>query len=73
MEMSALLINLKPKDEVILPSYTFVTTGSSFARTGCQLRYCDIQRHNLMPSFQQIKKCVNKNRVANEKILKSQK
>jgi len=60
MEMSALLINLKPKDEVILPSYTFVTTGSSFARTGCQLRYCDIQRHNLMPSFEQIKKCVNK-------------
>jgi len=51
MEMSALLIDLKPEDEVILPSYTFVTTGSSFARTGCKLRYCDIQRHNLMPSF----------------------
>ena len=51
MEMSALLIDLKPEDEVILSSYTFVTTGSSFARTGCKLRYCDIQRHNLMPSF----------------------
>lgn len=60
MEMSALLIDLKPEDEVILPSYTFVTTGSSFARTGCKLRYCDIQRHNLMPSFRQIKKCVTK-------------
>ena len=60
MEMSALLIDLKPDDEVILPSYTFVTTGSSFARTGCKLRYCDIQRHNLMPSFDQIKKCVTK-------------
>lgn len=60
MEMSALLINLKPKDEVVLPSYTFVTTGSSFARTGCRLKYCDIQRHNLMPSFKQIKRCVNK-------------
>ena len=60
MEMSALLIGLKAGDEVVLPSYTFVTTGSSFARTGCKLRYCDIQKHNLMPSFNQIKKCVNK-------------
>jgi dTDP-4-amino-4,6-dideoxygalactose transaminase len=60
MEMSALLIDLKSSDEVILPSYTFVTTGSSFARTGCKLRYCDIQKNNLMPSFNQIKKCVTK-------------
>ena len=60
MEMSALMLNLKKGDEVILPSYTFVTTGSSFARTGCTLRYCDIQKKNLMPSFSQIKNCVNK-------------
>ena len=60
LEMGALLADLKHGDEVILPSYTFVTTGSSFARTGCKLRYCDIQRHNLMPSFDQIKKCVTK-------------
>ena len=60
LEMSALLIDLKPNDEVILPSYTYITTGSSFARAGCKLRYCDIQRHNLMPSFDQIKSCVNK-------------
>jgi len=59
LEISALLINLKVNDEVILPAYTYITTGSSFARTGCKLRYCDIESHNLMPSFNQIKKCVN--------------
>jgi dTDP-4-amino-4,6-dideoxygalactose transaminase len=59
MEMSALMINFKKDDEVIMPSYTFVTTGSSFARTGCRIRYCDIDPINLMPSFQNILDKVN--------------
>lgn len=60
MEIAALSMNLKKNDEVILPSYTFVTTGSSFARTGCKIVYCDIDEENLMPSFDQIKKLVTK-------------
>ena len=60
MEMAALMINLNKADEVIMPSYTFVTTGSSFARTGCRIRYCDIDPINLMPSFKNIKDKVNK-------------
>ncbi len=60
LEMCALMLNLKKNDEVIVPSFSFVTTGSSFARTGCKLKYCDISRENLMPSFNHIKKCVNK-------------
>ena len=60
LEISALSLNLDVKDEVIIPSYTFVTTGSSFARTGCRIVYCDIQKKNLMPSFLDIKKCVTK-------------
>ncbi len=60
LEICALALNLKKDDEIIVPSFSFVTTGSSFARTGCRLRYCDIQKENLMPSFDQIKKCVNK-------------
>jgi dTDP-4-amino-4,6-dideoxygalactose transaminase len=60
MEMSALMINFKKDDEVIMPSYTFVTTGSSFARTGCRIRYCDIDPANLMPSFKNIQDKVNK-------------
>ena len=34
LEMSALLCNLKPGDEVIVPSYTFVSTASAFALHG---------------------------------------
>ena len=60
LEICALTLNLKSTDEVIVPSFSFITTGSSFARTGCKLKYCDITRKNLMPSFDQIKKCVNK-------------
>ena len=60
LEMCALILNLKQNDEVIVPSFSFVTTGSSFARAGCKLKYCDISPENLMPTFNQIKKCVNK-------------
>ena len=60
MEMCALILNLKKNDEVIMPSYNYNTTGSSFVRTGCQLRYCDVDKNNLMPTFGQIKSCVNK-------------
>ena len=31
LEMSALLIDIQPGDEVILPSYTFVSTANAFA------------------------------------------
>ena len=64
LEICALILNLKKTDEVIVPSFSFVTTASSFARTGCKLKYCDIERNNLMPSFDQIKKCVNNNTKA---------
>ena len=60
MEMCALMLNLKKDEEVLMPSYNYNTTASSFARTGCKVKYCDIDKKNLMPSFKQIKKCVNK-------------
>ena len=64
LEICALILNLKKNDEIIVPSFSFVTTGSSFVRVGCKLRYCDIEKNNLMPSFDQIKKRVNKNTKA---------
>ena len=59
LEICALSIDIKPGDEVILPSYSFITTGSSFARSGANLIYCDIETENLMPSYQKIKKLIN--------------
>lgn len=41
LEMAAILLNLQPDDEVILPSYTFVSTANAFALRGAKLVFCD--------------------------------
>lgn len=43
LEMSALLCDIKPGDEVILPSYTFCSTGDAFALRGARLVFVDIR------------------------------
>ncbi len=47
LELSALLLDLGPGDEVIVPSFTFVTTASAFALRGVTLRFADIQPDTL--------------------------
>lgn len=47
LEMSALLLNIKEGDEIICPSYTFVTTASSFALRGAKLVFVDIKNDTL--------------------------
>ncbi|WP_298440389.1 dTDP-4-amino-4,6-dideoxygalactose transaminase [uncultured Ferrimonas sp.] len=42
LEMAALLADLQPGDEVIVPSYTFVTSASAFALHGAKLVFVDI-------------------------------
>ncbi len=41
LEMCALLLDIQPGDEVILPSYTFVSTALAFVRQGAVLRFVD--------------------------------
>lgn len=43
LEMAALLCELKPGDEVILPSYTFSSTANAFALWGAKLVFVDIR------------------------------
>ncbi len=43
LDMAALLCDLKPGDEVILPSYTFSSTANSFVLTGATLVFVDIR------------------------------
>lgn len=43
LEMAALLCNLEPGDEVILPSYTFSTTATAFVLVGAKLVFVDIR------------------------------
>ena len=48
LEMSAILLRVGPGDEVILPSYTFPTTASSFLRTGAKLVFVDVDPLTMM-------------------------
>jgi dTDP-4-amino-4,6-dideoxygalactose transaminase len=41
LEMAAILIDIQPGDEVILPSYTFVSTANAFVLRGAKLVFVD--------------------------------
>ena len=43
LEMAAVLTQVKPGDEVILPSYTFVSTADAFVQRGATLVFVDIR------------------------------
>jgi dTDP-4-amino-4,6-dideoxygalactose transaminase len=43
----ALLLNIEPGDEVILPSYTFTSTANAFALRGAKLVFIDIKNDTL--------------------------
>ena len=43
LEMAAVLTRVKPGDEVILPSYTFVSTADAFVQRGASLVFVDIR------------------------------
>lgn len=47
LEMSALLLDVKPGDEVIVPSFTFVSTVNSFVLRGAVPRFIDIRPDTL--------------------------
>lgn len=46
LEMAALLIDLKPGDEVIMPSYTFVSTANAFMLRGAKIVFADSNSRN---------------------------
>jgi len=46
LEMAALLCNIQPGDEVIIPSYTFVSTALAFVRQGAKIVFADSYADN---------------------------
>lgn len=47
LEMAALLLDCGPEDEVIVPSFTFVSTANAFALRGTRLVFADIRPDTL--------------------------
>jgi dTDP-4-amino-4,6-dideoxygalactose transaminase len=46
LEMAAILANIGPGDEVIVPSYTFVSTALAFVRQGATIVFADSMENN---------------------------
>lgn len=47
LEMSALLLDIQPGDEVIMPSYTFVSTANAFVLRGAVPVFVDVRQDTL--------------------------
>lgn len=58
LEMTALLLGLEPGDEVIMPSYTFVSTANAFALRGAVPVFVDIRADTLNINEQLIERAI---------------
>lgn len=58
LELAARLIRFEPGDEVIVPSFTFVTSVSSFVSNGATPVFCDIDPVTLGLDLEEAKKLV---------------
>ena len=48
LEMSSMVLGIGPGDEVLMPSFTFVTTASSIMRSGAKPVFCEVDENMLI-------------------------
>ncbi len=58
LEMAALLCELHPGDEVIVPSYTFVSSALAFVREGAKIVFADSMKRNPNIDAEQIESLI---------------
>lgn len=59
LEMCAMLCDLRPGDEVIVPSFTFVSTALAFLREGAKVIFADSSSENPNMEAEQIEPLIN--------------
>lgn len=59
LEMAAILCNVGPGDEVIVPSYTFVSSALAFVRQGAKVLFADSNENNPNMDVKSIKKLIS--------------
>ncbi|WP_154696665.1 aminotransferase class I/II-fold pyridoxal phosphate-dependent enzyme, partial [Clostridium botulinum] len=64
LDIAAILLNLKEGDEVIMPSYTFVSTANSVVLRGAKPVFADINKETLNIDPEDIKRKITKNTKA---------
>ena len=60
LEISALLLDLKNNDEVIVPSYTFVSTANAFELRGAKIVFADSEKNTPCIDPDDIERKINK-------------
>ncbi len=60
LEMAALLLDIGPEDEVIMPSFTFVSTANAFVLRGAKVVFVDINPETLCIEPSEIEKAIGK-------------
>ncbi len=60
LEMAAILLNIKEGDEVIMPSYTFVSTATAFVLRGANIIFCDSRKDHPGMDEDQIESLITK-------------
>lgn len=58
LDMAALLIETKPGDEIIFPSFTFVSTVNAFVLRGAKPVFCEIREDNFNIDEEKIEKLI---------------
>ena len=61
LEMAALLAGFGPGDEVLVPSYTFVTSASSIMRTGATPVFCEVDENTMLLDLNDLERKINQN------------
>lgn len=64
LEMAAILINIKPGDEVIMPSYTFVSTANAFVLRGAKIVFVDIHQDTMNIDETKIENAITNKTIA---------
>lgn len=59
LEMAAILLNIKEGDEIIIPSYTFVSTANAFVLRGAKIIFADSSQLNPNIDVNQVESLVN--------------
>ena len=59
LEMAAILIDVQPGDEIIMPSYTFVSTANAFVLRGAKIVFVDVRPDTMNIDESQIEAAIN--------------
>ncbi len=59
LEMTALLLQIQPGDEVIMPSFTFVSTANAFALRGATIRFVDSMENHPNMDVTKVESLIN--------------